>query len=126
MKTDIAQQWVDALRSGRYKQGRNALKQDNGEDSCSYCCLGVLCDLYQSQTDCRLDERTLGAARFVYIGGESEFLPSVVAEWAGMKSRIGKFNDPISEKSSDLANLNDTGTSFEQLAHVIENHKEEL
>lgn len=33
--------WVDALRSGNYKQGRGALHDViNG-----HCCLGVLCDL---------------------------------------------------------------------------------
>ena len=32
--------WVEALRSGKYKQGRLALYDKHNE---SYCCLGVLC-----------------------------------------------------------------------------------
>ena len=40
MKKEIADKWVEALRSGKYKQGKSALKKDD-----SFCCLGVLCDI---------------------------------------------------------------------------------
>lgn len=33
--------WVDALYSGKYRQGKGVLKTDLG----SYCCLGVLCEV---------------------------------------------------------------------------------
>lgn len=33
--------WVDALRSGKYQQGRGCLKQENDDGTFSYCCLGV-------------------------------------------------------------------------------------
>lgn len=39
MKTDIKEKWVAALRSGKYLQGRLALRSPEG----GYCCLGVLC-----------------------------------------------------------------------------------
>ncbi len=38
LKPEIKELWVDALRSGRYKQGLNDLADDNG----GLCCLGVL------------------------------------------------------------------------------------
>lgn len=41
MDAAIKQQWVEALRSGKYEQGREALRTEAG----GYCCLGVLCDL---------------------------------------------------------------------------------
>ena len=45
MNKEVKQQWVAALRSGEYKQGKNALRrQYEGEDA-EFCCLGVLCDL---------------------------------------------------------------------------------
>ena len=34
--------WLEALRSGKYKQGMKALKNSDG----SMCCLGVLCDVH--------------------------------------------------------------------------------
>lgn len=37
MTKDLKQKWVDALRSGEYKQCQLSLKKDN-----KYCCLGVL------------------------------------------------------------------------------------
>ena len=47
MKPEIAQRWVEALRSGEYKQGLSVLRRidesGNGQDS--YCCLGVLCEI---------------------------------------------------------------------------------
>lgn len=42
MNPDLKARWVAALRSGKYKQGYGALRPT--EDT--YCCLGVLCDIY--------------------------------------------------------------------------------
>lgn len=40
MDAQIKTKWVEALRSGKYKQGRSALRIDD-----TYCCLGVLCEV---------------------------------------------------------------------------------
>jgi len=40
MKPEIKELWIEALRSGQYKQGHNRLRTNN-----RYCCLGVLCDI---------------------------------------------------------------------------------
>jgi hypothetical protein len=40
VKEDIKKDWVDALRSGKYKQVQGYLHKADG-----YCCLGVLCDV---------------------------------------------------------------------------------
>ena len=40
MDQKLKQDWVEALRSGKYKQGRRALYKPYTE---AYCCLGVLC-----------------------------------------------------------------------------------
>ena len=42
MDKKIANMWIKALESGDYKQGKCALRNDND----CFCCLGVLCDLY--------------------------------------------------------------------------------
>ncbi len=41
----LRQQWIAALESGRYKQGRAALRQRNKEGQLEYCCFGVLCNI---------------------------------------------------------------------------------
>lgn len=39
------ERWLEALRSGKYKQGRTALKTERGDKPATYCCIGVLCQL---------------------------------------------------------------------------------
>jgi len=34
--------WINALRSGDYKQGREKLVTEYADGTCRYCCLGVL------------------------------------------------------------------------------------
>lgn len=41
MTAEIKQKWIEALRSGNYKQGTGYLKATDG----TWCCLGVLCDV---------------------------------------------------------------------------------
>lgn len=41
MKAELKQKWIEALRSGEYKQGRMYLR----DTSDRYCCLGVLVDV---------------------------------------------------------------------------------
>lgn len=41
MDQDFKKRWVEALRSGKYKQGEGRLRT---EEDC-YCCLGVGCDV---------------------------------------------------------------------------------
>lgn len=48
MDPEIKAKWIEALRSGKYKQGHSHLRQrdkETGEER--YCCLGVLCDIVE-------------------------------------------------------------------------------
>lgn len=38
-------EWIRALKSGKYKQGRQRLKIIHKDKSNSYCCLGILCNI---------------------------------------------------------------------------------
>ena len=49
MKKRVLTKWLKALRSGKYKQGRGALCQIDKKGTESFCCLGVLCDLYNKE-----------------------------------------------------------------------------
>lgn len=44
MDTNLKTKWVEALRSGEYKQGRFLLYN---EIENAYCCLGVLCKVHE-------------------------------------------------------------------------------
>ena len=41
----IIKQWIAALKSGDYLQGKECLKSLDEHDEYRYCCLGVLTDL---------------------------------------------------------------------------------
>ncbi len=85
----IKAKWVEALRSGEYKQGKGVLR---GSDMTkpTYCCLGVLCDVYKRhtgrgkwKTDQVLTSNgsyTLGYIPFELQGSaQSSYLPSSLA-----------------------------------------------
>ena len=136
MKKNIMKKWIKALRSGKYKQGTGTLKQYNSKGQAQHCCLGVLCELYNTtmkknkkkvlpEKVCDNDsDFSHGYSRF---GGKKEDLPKEVKDWAGMNSSLGKFypdNGPNFEET--LADLNDTGRKFKTIADIIEKNYENL
>jgi hypothetical protein len=114
MKKSIAKKWVKALRSGEYKQGFGKLNLSG-----RFCCLGVLCELaVKSGVDVPVTHE--GPAK-VYAFN-SDTLPQVVMEWAGMKSQDGTYRTD----TNCLAEMNDSGRSFDYLANIIERNVEKL
>ena len=110
MNPEIKKQWVEALRSGEYKQTQQKLRDDNG-----FCCLGVLCDLHAKAGLGHWDENS-----WYYKCKDSEFmeaknyLPNPVIQWAVVDSENPSIN------SARLANLNDDHKSFAEIADLIE------
>lgn len=45
LKPDVKNQWLAALRSGEYEQGKGVLRRVGTSGNKEYCCLGVLCEL---------------------------------------------------------------------------------
>lgn len=46
MKKSVADKWINALRSGEYRQGFGLLHNTNNN---TYCCLGVLCAIGEAK-----------------------------------------------------------------------------
>lgn len=113
MKKDIMALWVNALRSGEYKKGRNRLKTDFLDDRDSlFCCLGVLCDLHAKETG---NEWEHG-----FYLGDGAGLPREVREWAGLENK----NQHMCAK---LTFINDNSyKSFSQIANYIEENIDTL
>lgn len=116
MKKKIADKWVKALRSGKFKQTQGQLQDAEG-----FCCLGVLCIL--------AEQEGVDVARKTYKhgphlkGGVLEYQKAVM-EWADLSSDDGFFE--LSGISSSLVDKNDSGESFEEIADFIEKHYEIL
>ena len=109
MNQQVKEKWLSALRSGHYKQTQNYLYADNG-----FCCLGVLCDLYgkEHNVEWNFDED----GNYYRFQDETGSLPLSVIEWAG----VGSHNPSI--PGTSLVELNDTGSTFNQIADFIEEH----
>ena len=108
MNQQVKTQWLGALRSGEYDQTRGRLRDYTG-----FCCLGVLCDLYLKETNNEWEHYPLENAYRLF--DESCTLPLEVMAWAGLPE-----TNPIIPCKSDLACINDDGSSFAEIADMIE------
>jgi hypothetical protein len=125
----IAKKWVEALRSGKYKQIFSRLHTNTG-----FCCLGVLCDIVKDEVrghweEYPTDAAVSGTRKFVVPHAKVEEicpLPITVRNYTGMKSAFGTFIADTAGNIKSLAGLNDQGASFEEIADIIEKHAEQL
>lgn len=128
MKPEVAKIWVDALRSGEYTQGKQALKFTKA-GKCYHCCLGVLCELYDKYNEEKLVQDIYNTMKdttpVVSFNMETEFLPEAVRKWAGLDNLRGRFSYHMGEACC-LMIMNDMGCSFEQIADVIEQNVKNL
>ena len=156
MKKNIMNKWVKALCSGKYKQGRARLCTVNGRTGNeSYCCLGVLTDLYLKERKRQKKGPNIKFFRTYtkedmahdrnfskwVIDGEDGCLPPEVAEWAGFNTATDDYKTGCFSNGKtriDLALFNDGGfdpmdvnktakpKSFKQIAAVIEKNYEHI
>ena len=106
---EIKKQWVEALRSGTYKQGKGQLCYT--EDH--FCCLGVLCDISGRG---KWTTGKYGASGYSVNKKKSEkdLLPPQIVTWAGLNS-----SDPVVSNMT-LSEMNDSGFTFDEIADNIE------
>lgn len=114
-----ARAWLDELESGRYRQGQSRLRTGD-----SFCCLGVACQMAVGAGVIPPPERgedpDAGALVYTYAG-ERFFLPAEVQAWLGMRTRQGFLSSLAQEpgdESASLANMNDAGATFAEIAAV--------
>jgi hypothetical protein len=123
VKKEIAEMWVTALRSKKYTQGKGSLRTEH-ESGREFCCLGVLCELYnQHNQPMELCYMATSLTRvLVSYNSRSCTLPPEVCKWSGIHTNGGNRRN-----GSTLIGLNDTsGYSFDQIANVIEEEWEQL
>jgi hypothetical protein len=113
--TPIQQEWVDALRSGKYKQGKGTLRRGD-----EFCCLGVLCEIAVKHGVIAPAKKEEETNIFSYEGVIWP-LPPKVQSFAGVKNRFGKLDN-----INSLAKRNDTGTTLLEIADLIENNADTL
>jgi len=109
MNPEIKAQWVAALRSGEYKQGRHRLR-----DGDRFCCLGVLCNLHaQAHPKIAATQNS----KDVYLGADL-VLPEAVVRWARLRDANPDIR--MEDVCSNLSEVNDEGGRFKTIANLIE------
>lgn len=129
---ELVKDWIAALKSGQYQQGQGKLR---GWDD-TYCCLGVLVDLIIDRNWIPIvvyapDVGNSHRDRYLYEYGQSiqgNYVPMSVADYIGMRDNNGRYGgwDYTSGGPQYLAEHNDRGMSFEEIAQIIEDHQTEL
>lgn len=105
----VIKDWVAALRSGEFEQGKMALLRDGGK----YCCLGVLCELHRRQVGGAEWRPDVSRSIKTYLGMDGA-LPDQVLAWSGVAShacRLGR---------TSAIEYNDSGSTFAEIADLIE------
>lgn len=123
MNAEIQARWAAALRSGEYTQGQRGLRVGD-----EHCCLGVLCDLYAKDHPGAEWKREYGFDGKDYFSapgnwGSTTYPPIPVLRWAGLPEMEWAVfvPDPRTPgKRANLANLNDEGVTFAEIADIVE------
>lgn len=105
MDAKLKTEWIDALRSGKYRQTKGVLKRgaEHGGPF-SYCCLGVLCEVQGAESSRETD------CRDIFNYEERAYTPPF------------KFCGGLTGSEMDvLVSMNDSqGNNFAQIADYIE------
>jgi hypothetical protein len=110
VKEVTPKQWADALMSGDYQQGIDAMCRQGDFDvvnGLEFCCLGVLSDLVVPQANWEDQE-------LFEEGFDTAELPGPVLDAAPYMEEKQGFSP-----TDTFATLNDHGHSFEDIAHLI-------
>lgn len=105
MDTKLKKEWVDALRSGKYKQTRGKLKSRAG----GFCCLGVLCEVMGIKPVWRSEDKSPVHGEYLYDSEECILTHNL---------RLRAGISPHEEGA--LIDLNDNGKKFPEIANWIE------
>jgi hypothetical protein len=105
MNAEIKTKWVNALRSGKYKQGKNVLRDD--ENDC-FCSLGVLCDIVMPEGWNKYSDT--GLQNGMHLGSRT-YPETEILQEAGLNDYQCKY----------LTNMNDLDNrTFVEIADYIE------
>lgn len=118
MNPEVKRLWLEALRSGDYKQGAQRLRWSES----TYCCLGVLCEI-SGVGEWKTDKAgTLRYSTRTDEPGNVSTTPDEVSWWAGLPffgedSSTGFLRD---NPQQQLAKMNDELPGFDVIADWIE------
>ena len=109
MNKAIKQKWLKALRSDEYAQGKTWLCRDiDGEHR--FCCLGVLVNGVEGFEKTPSPTPVLGVNVAAHVVSMNHFPSTDFLEKVGLDEEL----------AMELAQMNDDGRTFRQIARTIE------
>lgn len=110
--------WLDALRSGNYRQGRHVLeKPAHGDEPTQYCCLGVACRVaMENGVELEVKETTTS----VEFDSHSGQLPGKVLRWLGVSNYSLLVQTSQDGVHVPVSIINDDGECFANIADLLE------
>lgn len=128
LQIENREKWIQALRSGNYLQGRGVLRSSDDK----YCCLGVCADILNPGTwtwtnlspDSPSSPYTLETFQnhVLQSSGDREIHPGKYISY--LKENILEMVGLNLSEQYILATLNDEGTTFHQIADLLESQEE--
>ena len=86
--------WIEALESGKYRQGTGHLRQVMNDNAPSYCCLGVLCEINN------FPRATTNNRAYVYPDGstsntftDDEWFTQITGLYGDVQLELANIND---------------------------------
>ena len=113
VKLPMRDEWITALLSGEYQQGKNFLFSDN-----KYCCLGVLSRIQGRLTKTSGSDFFIDGCNGSYIGlSYDNPVYQVLNSCGKLSKKIKVYFNKLRYGSLDL--LNDNGVTFADIAKII-------
>lgn len=119
LPADIKAKWLEALRSGRYQQGRAILRSPDN----NFCCLGVLCDIIDPE---KWDKTQLNGAihpGLADVWGVGYCYPDIQLMYninSDVSETLNSLDDGRKSVMGIVSSMNDMGRSFAEIATWIE------
>jgi hypothetical protein len=131
--TPFQRLWIDALKSGRFRQGKNRLHTVNRLNKTAvYCCLGLACKLANKTGKLKLPktiEEPHNALPFIKYDDNGFILPSKIVNLLKLRNPGGNFKKIANVNNlnfSGLVDMNDWGLPFNQIGEYIEANPENV
>lgn len=123
----LQKKWIKALRSGKYRQAEGQLCEYDHHRHYKHCCLGVACELIHGKDFFRKQRREFeggGLSRWESECSVDKNIGQVLGEMErksiGLRRNDGCPTDDNFNILLSLAEYNDEGYSFKEIADIIE------
>lgn len=119
---EVKEAWLRALRSRGRRQAEGVLRRRDENGKLSYCCLGVLCDLGKDAKK-KWTREIWSPSSYISSGLHYDYDGRPKAGYEGLPPAYVLKRAGLNKKTAEiLAEANDNGASFKQIADWIEEY----